>query len=222
MRLRPNFSEMNILLIPLIVTVVLFIAAVSFGVWAFNGRQDYKDHSDKKVSEAVAVAKKETQATDAVKYAEEAKNPYKTHIGPAAYGNINVVYPKTWSAYIIEHTGNTGAPMDDYFHPDAVPDITDENNAFALHVEVVTQTYSQVMSQFTGLAQTKKVVVTPYKLPKVQNVIGSRVDGQITSRKQGSMIVLPLRNVTLEISTEAEAFEADFNNIILPNISFSP
>ncbi|HUC89592.1 MAG TPA: hypothetical protein VMR45_02220 [Patescibacteria group bacterium] len=212
----------NVLLIPLIVAVVFFIAAISFGVWAYNGRQDYKNHSDKKVAQAVTVAQQATQKVDAAKYAEEAKNPFKTHVGPSAYGGISIQYPKTWSAYVIEHTDNGGVPMNDYFHPDVVPDVADQNNSFALRVQVVTQAYSQVMAQFTGSAQTKKVTVAPYSLPKVPSVIGSRVDGQITSTKQGSMIVLPLRNVTLEISTESDSFENDFNTIILPNIAFSP
>lgn len=222
MKARYQYGYINALLLPLIGAVVLLMVATIFAFWAFSGRQDYKNNSDKKVAAAVEVAKRDTQKADAAQYAEQAKSPYKTYVGPEAYGSINVVYPKTWSAYVVEHTGNTGTPMNNYFQPNAVPDVTDPNNAYALRVQVVSQTYSQVLNQFNGLAQTKKVVVSPYNLPKVPSVIGARVDGQIAANKQGSMIVLPLRNVTLEISTESEAFLSDFNNIILPNISFSP
>ncbi|HEV7454129.1 MAG TPA: hypothetical protein VGO07_02615, partial [Candidatus Saccharimonadales bacterium] len=148
------------------------------------------------------------------------KSPLKTHVGPDTFGAVTVQYPKTWSAYVIEN-GNA-VPMNDYFHPDVVPDTSKATNAYALRVQIVQSTYSQVMVQYQSLAVAKKVTVTPYKLPKVPSVVGSRVDGQITAQKQGTMIVLPLRNVTLTISTESQDFENDFNNIILPNLTFSP
>lgn len=210
------------LLLPLIFVSVLFTAALVFGVWAFVSRQDYKLHSDNKAAVAVAAAKEATQKEDAVKYADESKKPLKTHIGPEAFGAVSVMYPKTWSAYVIEHTGNTGVPMNDYFHPDVVKDTSDLTTAYALRVQVVSSTYSQVMAQYQSLANSKKVTVTPYKLPKVPTVVGSRVDGQITAQKQGSMIILPVRNVTLQISTESQDFLDDFNTRILPNLSFAP
>ncbi|MET0779305.1 MAG: hypothetical protein ABWY71_00570 [Candidatus Saccharimonadales bacterium] len=210
----------NGLLIALIACGLLLLVFVGFGAWAYGSRQDYKLNSDKKSATAAAAVKEQTQQADAIIYAEQAKNPLKTHVGPDAYGAITVQYPKTWSAYVIEN-GNA-VPMNDYFHPDVVPDTGKTTNAYALRVQVVQSTYSQVMTQYQSLAVTKKVTVAPYKLPKVPSVVGSRVDGQITAQKQGTMIVLPLRNVTLTISTESQDFENDFNNIILPNLTFSP
>lgn len=210
------------LLLGLIATGFVLIMVLVFAVWAFAGYQDYKKNSDAKSAAAAAAMKEKTQKEDAALYAEESKNPLKTHVGPEAYGGVTVHYPKTWSAYIQEQTGGSGVPMNDYFHPDVVRSTQDANNAYALRVQIVNATYSTVMQQYQGSAQNKKVTVEPYKLPKVPSVVGSRVDGQITPQKQGTMIVLPLRNVTLEISTESNDFEADFNNIILPNLTFSP
>jgi hypothetical protein len=210
----------NGLLIALIACGVLLLVFVGFGAWAYGSRQDYKLNSDKKSATAAAAAKEATQQADALLYAEQAKNPLKTHVGPDAYGAVTVQYPKTWSAYVIEN-GNA-VPMNDYFHPDIVSDSEKPTNAFALRVQIVQSTYSQVMTQYNSLAVAKKVTVIPYKLPKVPSVVGSRVDGQLTSQKQGSMVILPLRNVTLTISTESQEFVPDFNNIILPNLTFSP
>jgi len=222
MRHHSQRGYIDALLLPLLIVGVLLIVAICFGGWAFSSRSDYKNHTDKKVADAVATANQAQQKVDAAQYAEDAKNPLKTHVGPEAYGSITVQYPKTWSAYVVEHTGNSGTPMNDYFSPDTVPDVTDQGSAYALRIQVVQTTYSSAMSQFTGLVASKKVTVTPYNLPKVPGVVGSRVDGQIAANKQGSMIVLPLRNVTLQISTEAQVFEDDFNKIILPNLTFSP
>src|SRR5439155_8587962 len=91
-------------LLSLIVTSVLLVGTLSFGVWAFMSRSDYKNHSDQKASVAADESKKKTEATDAIKYAEEAKSPLKSHVGPSQYGSITTWYPKTWSAYINEST----------------------------------------------------------------------------------------------------------------------
>jgi hypothetical protein len=43
-----------------------------------------------------------------------------------------------------------------------------------------------------------------------------------TTNSTGTMVLLPMRDKTLEIWTEAPAYLADFNTYILPNITFSP
>ena len=207
------------LLIPLILAVVLLLGAVLFGGWAFSTRQGYKNHSDQKAEKAAAAAVAATQITDAAKYAEEAKNPLKTFVGPSQYGSITMQYPKVWSGYVIE---NNSTPLNAYFQPDVVPDVSDQSSAYALRIQVISQSYAGQLQAYSGLVQSKKVTVAPYTLPKVPSVVGSRVDGQISSTNQGSIIILPLRNLTLQISTESQTFEPDFNNIILPNLSFSP
>jgi hypothetical protein len=213
-------GSLNVLLIPVILLVLLFIGAGAFGYWAFTGRQDYKNNVDKKISAAVAANKSVVQATDAKTYAEAAKQPLRTYSGPEAYGSLHISYPKTWSAYI--STFSAGQPVDGYFYPDVVPSIVDPNSSFALRVQVLPQAYSQVVGQFSGPLKQGKVTITPYTLPKVASVVGVRVDGQISNTKQGSMVILPMRDKTLKIWTEASAFTADFNNNVLPNTSFSP
>jgi type II secretory pathway pseudopilin PulG len=209
------------MLIGLIVVIVLLVGAVGFGIWAFMERQDYKDNSDEKAAAAAAQAKTETQAEDAAKYAEEAKNPLKAYVGPSAFGSVSLMYPKTWSGYVVfDEQGNP--PLDDYFHPDVVPDASNEKNSFALRVRVLSEPYDQVLQDFQSGVEEGTATVKPYKLPKVESVTGSRIDGKLENEKQGSMVIFPLRNVTLQVWTEAEQYKADFDNIILPNMSFSP
>lgn len=214
-------GAINMLLIPLIIVLLFFMGSLGFAFWAFSERQHYKTESDQEVAAAVQTAIKATQDTDAKKYAEEAKEPYDTYIGPAAYGNITVNYPKTWSAYVAE-AERGGNPVTGYFQPNVVPSITDQENTYALRIELVQRSYDSVLSQFKTLAKTSKVTVAPYKLDKVPSVVGSRIEGQITPKKQGTMIVLPLRNMTLKIWTESNDFKGDLDTHILPNLSFVP
>ncbi len=212
-------GSLNALVVPLILVVLLFLSAAGFGVWAFSSRQDYKNNSDKKVAVAVVDAQKQTQITDAKQYAEAAKNPLKKFVGPAAFGSVSVSYPKTWSLYALMGGAN---PLDTYFQPDYVPDINSQNSAFALRVQVISQTYDTVVQQFNSQVQQKTATLAPYSLPKVPGVVGSRIDGAISTNQQGAIIVLPLRNVTLQISTQSTTYLNDFNNIILPNLTFTP
>lgn len=214
---------MNILLIPLILLALFFIGAASFGAWAYMGRQDYKDNSDKKVAAAVEVAKKQTETAKDNEFVEKEKYPLRHYTGPSAYGSVDVQYPKTWSAYITE-SGNSASPIVGYFHPSFVPNTQSgpSSNSFALRLEVVNTAYDQTLRQFDGNIKQGKIKVTPYKAPKVQDVLGARLDGEIITGKQGSMVLIPLRDKTLKVWTEANNFKGDFDNIIMANIVFVP
>src|SRR5690242_18132398 len=112
-KLQGERGEINILLVPVILLAVLFIGAAIFAVWAFNGRQDYKNHVDAKIATAVAANKQVVQADDAKQFAEAAKKPLKPYIGPEAYGSLHIMYPKTWSAYV-DASGTASKPLDAY------------------------------------------------------------------------------------------------------------
>ena len=211
----------NKLLLPLIAVSILLAGAIGFGVWAYIEREDYKHNSDQKVEAAVQEAVEETRAEEAERYAEEAKEPLQPYTGPSQYGSVRVEYPKTWSAYTI-NTERGSTPVEWYLHPGVVPDTNDRDNTFALRVEVVSQSYDRVMSRFDRLVQSERVSVEPYSLPEVPDVVGSRVNGEVVSDRQGSMIVLPLRDRTLQVWTESADYLPDFENHILPNLSFSP
>jgi hypothetical protein len=216
---RDQRGEFTIVTLLLIIVSVLFVAAGSFAIWAFMERQDYKNNVDTKITAANAVVKKQTQLEDQKLFAEEAKNPLKTYVGPEQYGTISLDYPKTWSMYVATTGTNTSAGLDTYFAPDYVPGVTDQNAVYSLRVKVLNQQYATVMRAYSA---NKKVTVAPYELPKVKGEIGSRVEGQITPKKQGVMIVLPVRDKTLQVWTESDTFRADLDNIILANLTFVP
>jgi len=221
MKITQQGGYINVVLIALIICSVLLASVGGFAVWAFTERDRYKNHSDEEVAKAQALTKEETQAEDAAKYAEEAKNPLKTYVGPAAFGSVTMQYPKTWSAYIIQNEKGAN-PINGYFMPDIVPNVGEDENSFALRIEVVSQSYEKVLNQYNNEAKAGEITVKAYELPKVPDVIGARIDGQIDRKKQGTLIILPVRNMTLRVWTESNDFKPDLDNIILPNLSFSP
>jgi hypothetical protein len=202
--------------------VVLLIGSLGFGFWAFSKYQLYKNHTDTLISAAQAVTKTQTQAADTLTNNELNKNPLRVYVGPSAYGNIRVSYPKTWSSYV-DDTSLSEAVIDGYFDPGTVPSINSgENpNTFALRVQLVAQAYDQVMQPYISNTQAK-ISSSPYSFPKEPSVVGTRLTGAIAENKTGDMVIIPLRDKTLKVWTEASQYESDFNTYILPNFDFSP
>lgn len=210
--------------ISLVMCCLLLVVAVAFGGWAFSSRQDYKYNTDQKIAAAVAVEKQQEDTVKEADFAQREKFPLKSYQGPDQFGSLKLMFPKTWSGEV-DDTGNGGnALVDGFFNPGVVPSISDENSTFALRVQVLNQSYSDALTDLQGLQNStdKQVTITPYALPKLPKDVGVEVQGSLPNNKSGLMVVLPLRDKTLEMWTEGDQHTDDFNKIILPNFTFSP
>lgn len=205
------------LIIALVVLIILFLVTAIFGFMSNSQLSDLKKNFDSKVEEASSKAVKEAEVKKDADFAEREKSPYEEYQGPAAYGSVKIKYPKTWSAFVTESTQG-GNPVDGYFHPGFVPGIQ-SGTAFALHLQVIQGDYATQLKQYDSLSKSGKVKVTPIT---INNVAGARVDGEFVKDKKGSIVLFPLRDKTLKLTTESEKFTNDFNDIILKNLTFSP
>lgn len=213
-------GSINKLVLPLALVVLLLLGSLGFGAWAYGSRADYKNTSDQKVAAAVALAKQQTQAADVITAANAAKSPLKTWTGPSQYGNFAIQYPKTWSGYVVQTNSQT--VVDDYFYPDVVPSVNDPSNSYALRLQIINQAYDQVLIQYGGQVKSGTLKSSPFAFAKVPSVVGTRLDGAITPTKHGSLVLIPLRNITVVVWTESSDYLSDFNNSILPSVTFSP
>ena len=218
-----NQQGLSALLIPFIFTLLLLVAAGSFGFWAFTERQDYKDNSDVKAAQAVTEAEEALSKKLESQFAEQEKQPLKSYAGPAAFGSISITYPKTWSAYVSEQANGSGTPVEAYFHPQFVPNVqSQEKTNYAVRLQIIEKNYDQELKSYDSNVKNGKVKITPYAAPKMPTILGSRIEGQITSQKTGIMTLLPLRDKTIKIWTESDAFFKDYNESVLENLSFIP
>ena len=184
---------------------------------------DYKNNVDQKVDVAVAKEAEKISTQKEKDFAEKEKYPYDTYVGTDATGSLKLVYPKTWSAYVIAPEGKVNSkPLEAWFQPGQVPSVSDENNSFALRVTVAQTSYDSAVKSFQSAQKSGKVTVQPYQSPNVPSVIGVRVDGEVVSKKQGSMVILPFRDKTLKMWTESTDLRGDFNDIILKNFTLNP
>lgn len=211
----------NLLVVPLIITTLLFIGVAVMAYVYYAQALDYKNNVDKKVAAAVEIAKKQTETSKDVEFAEKEKQPLRTYQSPGTSGNVTITYPKTWSAFVTESANVGTTQVDGYFHPSFVPG-TQSGTAFGLRVQVLAQPYDQIMQQWSAKLKVGKVKISPFRATKVPAVLGSRVDGEVDINKQGSAVVLPMRDKTLVVTTQSPSFVNDFNNNVLPNLNFTP
>lgn len=212
---RDESGALNLLLIPLIIAVLCFFIALGFGIWAYAERTDYKNNSDKKSDAAVAVATQKVSTQKDNEFLEKEKFPLDIYKAPAELGSLEISYPKTWSAYIA-----TDEDPVFIFSPKYVP--AGEETSQALRIVIESSAYNEAISGFDGQIQEGKLKATAYSLPKVPGIVGLKFEGELEEGKTASMVILPLRDKTLKISSELPDRFNDFNNIILPNLVFSP
>jgi hypothetical protein len=218
-----KLNDSGSLLIPLVIISTLLLGALGFGFWAFAGMQDYKNNSDQKSAVAVAAADKVLSAKKDLEFAEKEKSPLSSYTAPSSFGSLNLQYPKTWSAYVVEKETSPG--VNGYMFPGYVPDIANRTVLFALRFQVVDNSYDKVLKTFEGLVKSGKVTVAAYQAPKVTTVVGSKLTGQVvigSGAKTGTLVLLPLRDKTIQIWTEGDKFQTDFNDIVLANMTFIP
>lgn len=209
-------------LIVAILMSVLFVFALIFGFVMLAAKQDLSSNMDTKVAKAVAEEAKKIEAEQQANYDEKEKSPTKTYSGPSTLGSVTFSYPKTYSAYVIEATStNGGTPLDAFFHPNFVPK-EEKSVQFALRLEVISTSYDAVVKQYDASLKSGKITSKAFRATAVPDILGVRLDGEIVTGKQGSVVVLPLRDKTLRIWTESKDFVSDFDKYVVPSLSFVP
>ena len=217
MRFMNQRGNVDPLIIPLIATILIAFGLAGFGVWSYSGYIDNRDNVDQKVAAAVETAEANQRTQLQADFDQQAKIPLKTYISPAAVGSITIKYPKTWSAYIEEEISSS-QPFSAYFHPDCVPALRSDV-ALALRATLDDDNYADVLEGYDHDITSGELTVKPVK---VAGVSGVRLTGTIDRDVQGVMVMFPLRDKTLKVWTESTSFLADFDNIILKKLSFSP
>ena len=215
-------SNNKVLLILLgLLAISAIIGLLIFGLYSFSKMNKYKNNVDSLVASAVSTATQAQKNSDDLNYQTLAKSPNKTYAASASVGSLKLLYPKTWSAYIVESETATN-PVDGYFYPNFVPDVANTNNMFSLRIQVMNSSYSTVLDQFTSQVSGGKITIAPYSLKNVPSVTGSIITGEIESGKNGTMVLLPLRDKTVKVWSENTSALGDLNSTILPNLSFTP
>ncbi len=208
---------MNPLVLPFSLLIIVTLAFAGFGIWSYLQFADLDGNFNEKIKEAVVVREGQIRADVNVEFQEKEKLPLRTYLAPSFLGSVKVQYPKIWSVYA-EETGSGSTELDVYFHPGFVSDKNGDARQ-ALRVSLEDRQYSAVQGTYESDIEKGLLKVTTITSSGVQGV---RLEGEIDSEIIGVLVLLPVRDKTLKIWTESTEFAADFNNTIMPNISFIP
>lgn len=204
---------LNPLTIPVIFLVLLFIGTTVTSIMYYSRYVEQRDQNKPiiaaAVKEATAQQKKELQA----EFDEREKIPTKQYISPSEFGSVKLVIPKTWSSYVSTEASNS---MQYLGHPNFVPS-ADVN--YALKMEIVQNSFSNEIVTYDEAVKKGDLKATAIQ---ASGITGTRLDGLLEENQAGSMVIFPLRDKTLKISTESKEFENDFNNIVLKRLTFVP
>ena len=209
----------------IVILAVLLVGSLIFGGWAYSQMQSYKNDTNQKITVALAAAK--TAQTKQVQDDFDKANTQQ-FVGSPTFGTITFSYPKTWSAYV--DTTSQSEPINGYFYPNIVPGIQ-SGTAFALRVELLSTDYSQILQQFQSQIQSGAVKAQAYLPPKLKGVAnaqsGTLLTGPVNNSsgnqtQDDNMLVIKVRDKTLEISTQSNDYLNDFNNVVLASLTFAP
>jgi hypothetical protein len=203
--------------IPLVLASGLALLFGVLAAWLFTRYTDIQRDRDDQVATAVAAANQALTTALETEFAEKNKSPYATFTSSDQTGALDLTYPRTWSAYIEESTSAT-ASLEAYFYPDYVPKINRDVN-YALRLSVKSSQYTKVVESYqreveSGELKARAITISGAK--------GLRFDGVVQDDKEGALVVLPLRDKTISLWTESAEFLKDFNDIVLPNLSYQP
>lgn len=206
----------NPLLISSILLGIVSAGLAGFGIWSYTNYFDQKNNTDAKISSAVTAAKTSQAAELEKAFVEREKQPYTKFNGPDDLGHVSFDYPKTWSVY----TPNNGSNGDyqAYFNPRSVPAVT-ATQPFALRVEVGNKEYTDTLKSYESLVKKGSLTSTPIT---INGFTGVRLDGAFSTNRHGSSVIFKVRDKSLVISSDATAFRADFDNVILKSLDFNP
>jgi hypothetical protein len=108
--------------------------------------------------------------------------------------------------------------IDAYLHPGMIRFDEESSRSYALRLQLLTQTYSEVLGSYISLVQEGKL---KSKAVVFNGTEGVRLDGQLSAEDRGSMVVLPIRDKTMLFWTESPDFIDDYNTM-LETFLFNP
>ncbi len=207
----------NSLTIPLIGIGVLAFGLLASTIYLFTELDGAKNKRDEFATAQVEKASDSFEKDIEAKYFQKEKEPFLDFDGPDLLGGITFKYPKTWSVMVNQEV-SSNQQIDAYLHPGMIRFDEESSRSYALRLQLLTQTYSEVLGSYISLVQEGKL---KSKAVVFNGTEGVRLDGQLSAEDRGSMVVLPIRDKTMLFWTESPDFIDDYNTM-LETFLFNP
>lgn len=196
----------------MVLTFVFIFTTLCMGgvsIWALINYFDQRDNTQSKIDDAVAIAVKTQQDTDAANFLQQEKQPNRQFAGPDDYGRVAFDYPKTWSVYVAKDATD-GGDYQAFFNPASVPPVS-STGRYALHILIQQKSYDDTLNSYQSLVKKGSLTSTAVSADG-QN--GTRLDGNFTKDIKGSAVIFKIRDKTVTIQTDADTFKPDFDALV--------
>ena len=210
--------SINLSFIVAIIFAITTIGAAGAFVWAYLEKNHYENDTAAIVAEAVNEAKDEQRSEDKANFEIEYQKPYTKFLAPRDFGAVEFEYPKTWAAYNNRYDKSSYSV---YFYPTLVPTINNKTS-YALRLDISTRGYDETLKTFESQVTNGALNATPIKTAK-DKYEGMRFDGEVSNDiVNGSVVVFKVRDKTLTLQTDSPDFATQFDEVILPSLTFLP
>lgn len=217
MQKHTQSGELNPLVIPLVLLLVISLGMSAFGIWSYLQYSAQRDNVQGIVDGEVAKAKQKQQEEDQKVFAEREKEPYRQFIGPDDLGRVEFNYPKTWSIYV--NKAGRGGNYEALFHPNKVHPVSNRQ-PYALRVVVQPRSYESIVNSYRSRVEQGRL---RSDAATINGFNGVRLSGKLSEQvPNGTVVLFKVRDKTLSITSESSEFFSDFNNIVLEDLRFNP
>ncbi|MBI3984125.1 hypothetical protein HY346_02385 [Candidatus Microgenomates bacterium] len=209
-RTKPQGGEANVLMI---MAVFLTLTTLALGVLSIYYVTQYNRAQltvNEQKSAAAAAAKIEQKQLDEAEFAQRLKEPYRTYTAPSVYGDLKISFPKNWSLFVEEGSGGD-VQLSLTAHPDMIRPEEEFSNGFGLRATMTSTLYTEAIAEFDDAIAEGEVVASAVT---VKGVSGTRYDGTVRENRQGTLVMLPIRDKTFAIWTESKDYASDFTKIL--------
>lgn len=199
-------------LIETILLVIVSLVAVIF-IWLYVQKYIEWDaismDMNGRIDAAVAVAVEERTTELEADFAEREKFPYKNFMGPADYGSFSFQYPQTWSVYVARDAAN-GGDFEAYMNPVEVNPVS-ATSINALRILIRDTPFESVVRNYESSIKSGKMTL---RTETVGGVLANIYTGELSTDRRGAVMILKLRDKTVQLQTDAEDFLDDFYRIL--------
>ena len=198
-------------IIILVVVSLIAVAGASFAVYYYLEWEDASTNVEGQIDEAVATARADEREKAEEIFAEREKEPNRRFTGPADYGSLSFMFPKTWSVYVANDASQPGSDFEAYLNPGQVNTALNPNTISALRVSILNQSIDTARMQYDGLVVGGQL---RQKVFRNDSIIGDRFEGEFNNEIVGIMIMFKINDKTAILRTDAMIFQSDFDRII--------
>jgi hypothetical protein len=206
----PEKKKMSIIeIIILVVVSLIAVTGISFAVYFYIQWDEAQSNVDGKIAEAEAIAREDQQRIAEANFAEREKEPNRRFTGPADYGSLSFMFPRTWSVYVARDASR-GGDFEAFLNPGQVNEVG-VNTINALRVSIINQPIEIVRMQYDSMVLSGQLTQSVFQN---ETITGDVFRGEFNPSISGIMVMFKVNDKTAILRTDAMIFEEDFNRVI--------